>query len=154
MGGKAMSRKRNKLKEQIIKDAKLCFEQMPTWKRAELISWDSLERPITGKKTLSNKLAKLNKEEVLLANFKTRVAIENRVAKKFAKAGVEVWPEVTAYRAAQIIGCPRSTIVKALRTWRLPGRCVGREHRVRLADLWYFARHLEIKKILSKNRSD
>src|SRR3989338_8188523 len=86
---------------------------------------------------------------------KSWVKAENTIAAKFTKTRVAVFQEVTAYRAAQIIGCHTSTITRAGRTWRIRSRRVENEHRIPIIELWHYAKNLEVrrlKKLSIKNR--
>ncbi|MBI4992344.1 MAG: hypothetical protein HZB99_03955 [Candidatus Harrisonbacteria bacterium] len=77
---------------------------------------------------------------------------ENNVAKKFAEAGVEPFPEVDLGKASFVSGIPEKRILHALRNRKLRGRRVGDKHMITIVDLWYFAVSLESDGILNKNR--
>jgi len=70
---------------------------------------------------------------------------ENRVAKKFKKAGIVPFPEVDLKQAAKILGCRERDILYALQNWKLAGRNVHGVHLIRIVDLFYFAVSRELK---------
>lgn len=79
-------------------------------------------------------------------DFEIDYKIQAKVYKKFAKAGIILFPEVTLEKAVEILGYPREVILEALRTRKLPGRRVGKEHFIRVDYLYYWAVELEKRK--------
>ncbi len=81
-------------------------------------------------------------------NFEVENRINKQVGEKFAKAGIILFSEVTIEKAVEILDhIPREVILKALRTMKLPGRRVGKDHLIRVDYLYYWAIGFEARKI-------